>query len=131
MELKPVEFARFVGDGGEGGVLRCCDGAETLRQLRDMVAVAHPHGRAVAYVKDAVEERGVLPDGDVRIAEFTPVRGSNLSAQLRAQKLLAVADSENGYVFTKQSLGCARHCVVVACDARRPARENNPLRRGF
>ena len=41
IELNPVDFVSLVGGSG---VLRCCDGRETLGRLRDMVAGAHPYG---------------------------------------------------------------------------------------
>ena len=56
VELHGVELALLVGDGRERRALRHADHLEAGRQLRDAVAVAHPHGVALALLPEAVEQ---------------------------------------------------------------------------
>ena len=57
MKLQAVELALRVLDRGEGRVLGLGDGAETLRQLGELVAVAVPD---VEVLAETVEERSRL-----------------------------------------------------------------------
>ena len=59
VELHGVELALLVGDGGERRALGDADHLEAGRQPRDAVAVAHPHGVALALLPDAVEQGGL------------------------------------------------------------------------
>ena len=55
VELHAVKAALVVGDGGEGRALAHTDSAETGRQARHAVAVAHPHLLAPAPLPHAAE----------------------------------------------------------------------------
>src|SRR5262249_32488086 len=48
MELHGIEVAAVVGNGGKWRPLRHRHHLETRRQLSDAIAVAHPHGMALA-----------------------------------------------------------------------------------
>ena len=65
VELDAVDGAvagvRLGGDGGDGRVVSRRDGAEAHRQLREVVAVAHPHHRAL---RDTAEQVVVLMRDD-------------------------------------------------------------------
>ena len=90
-----VDAALLVGRDGERRVLARRHDLEALRQLRDAVAVAHPHGVALADFPDAVEQRARLADLDLGAAELGGVAALDPAAELRRRRLLAVADAED------------------------------------
>ena len=94
VELDAVEVALVVGDGGEWGGVGAGHHAKALRHRCHRVSVAHPDLLARAHLPDAVEERAGLDDVEVRPAELALRRGFHGTAQRRAHRLLAVADSE-------------------------------------
>src|SRR5262249_25371205 len=96
MELHRIELALLIGDRGKGRPLRCADDAEALRNGGDAVAMAHPHLVAFALLPYALEERIVALDFQEGAAEFAMIGGFDLAAQLRADRLLAIADAEHG-----------------------------------
>ena len=61
VELDAVEAAVLVGDGGEGRGVALGEDGEARRDGGDLVAVAHPDGRALAGGEDALEQgRGAV-----------------------------------------------------------------------
>ena len=60
MELHGVELALLVRDGRERRALRHAHHLEPGRQPRDAVAVAHPHGVALALLPEAVRTAAVV-----------------------------------------------------------------------
>ena len=69
--------------------------AETLRELRYPVAMAHPHRIAPAGFPHALEQGAAFDDLDIGAAEFRRMPALDLAAELFGERLLAVADGEN------------------------------------
>ena len=78
VELHGVELARLVGDGRERRALRHGHHLEAGRQLRDPVAVAHPHGVALALLPHALEQRRVAGHLELGAAELAVVPALDL-----------------------------------------------------
>ncbi len=70
--------------------------------------MAHPHLLARPHGPDAVEQRAVGRDIDPGAAELALVSRFDLAAELGAQRLLAVADAEDGQAGGKHGVGDAR-----------------------
>src|SRR5262245_65707496 len=104
MELHAVELARIVGDRSERRAGRNADGAETGRQARHAIAMAHPHRRAFADLEHAVEERRVVDDLEIGASELALMSTLDHAAKGSDHRLLAVADAEHGHPRRKQAL---------------------------
>src|SRR3546814_12525110 len=81
--------------------LPICDETETGCELGDAVAVAHPHLMPLADLPQAVEQHAGFGDRQEGAAEFAVAfavgaAGFDLSAELLAHHLLAVADAAGG-----------------------------------
>src|SRR5439155_2584663 len=111
---------------GDRRIRRLGDGAESLRQFRDAVAVTHPHRVTLALAPDALEQGAVLDDLDLGAAELAVMAAFDLAAQLLRHRLLAVADAEHRNAGPVDLFGSERRVLVE--DGRGPARENDALR---
>ena len=125
MELHRIVTARLVGDGGHGGVFGQRDAAEARRQLGHPVAMAHPHGIALARLPHALEEGGGLGDLQLGPAEFAVMPRLDLAAQLHGHDLLAIADAQHGDARVEDGLGSPWGALV--CHRAGPAREDHRL----
>ena len=125
VELHGVELALFIGDGRERGALRHAHHLEAGRQPGDAIAVAHPHGVAVALGPEALEQRAVGGDVELGAAELAVVAAFDPAAHLRHHRLLAVADAEHGQAGLEHPVGRARGAELG--DAGGPARQDHGL----
>ncbi|MND45787.1 hypothetical protein D3C80_366510 [compost metagenome] len=103
-----VVVTGLVRGDGERRVLGGCDDLETFRQLRYTVAMAHPDGIALALFPEAFKKRACLLDVDIGPAEFRRMAALDNAAELRAERLLAVADAEDRNLAVKHRLRRAR-----------------------
>jgi hypothetical protein len=112
VELGAIVAARLVGDDGEGRAVAHRHDLEPGGELRDLVAVAHPHLMALADLPEAVEQRALLGDGEEGAAEFAIplalVTRLDPAAELVGHDLLAVADAEDRQAAVEQRLRRAR-----------------------
>ena len=108
VEHRAVIAAGVVGDDGERRALAAGDHAEARRQAGDAVAVAHPHLLACAGRPYAVEQVAVVGDVHGRCAELVMLADADLAAQMRAHRLLAVADAEHRQAAVEHQAGHAR-----------------------
>ena len=106
-----IDAPALIGRDRERRVLARRLDCEAVGQARDAVAVAHPHGIALAHVPHAVEQRALFLDQDVGAAELRRVPALDLAAELHGRRLLAVADRENGQAGIEDRLRCARRAV--------------------
>jgi hypothetical protein len=86
----------LVDRNGKGRVRRCADDLEAFRKPGDAVAVAHPDRILLADFPEAFEQWRGFENLDVGAAEFAVMAAFDAAADLGAQRLLAVADGENG-----------------------------------
>jgi hypothetical protein len=126
VELGGVESAGLVGDHGDRRVRRGADHAETRGQRGDAVAVAHPHGIALALAPDALEQRRVLGHQHLGTAELAMVPALDHAAELLRHRLLAVADAEDRHAG-RVDAGRRQRRVLVEHRGR-AAREDHTLR---
>ena len=103
-----IDAARLIGRDGKWRVLARGLDREALRQLRDAVAVAHPHRIAFARFPQAIEQRALLHDLDVGTAKLRRVPAFDNAAELDGRCLLAIADRENGNPSLEYGVGRAR-----------------------
>ena len=113
MELRAVIAAFVVGDQREGGAVADRDDAEAGSEAGNAVAVAHPHLMPLADLPQSVEEHAGFGDGQEGAAEFAVTltvgaAGLDLTAELLAHHLLAVADAEDGQAAVEDRLRRAR-----------------------
>jgi hypothetical protein len=120
MEHRRVVAARLIRRDGEGRVLRGGDDFETLGQLGDAIAVAHPDRIVAADIPEACEERARLLDLDIGATELRGMSALDRAAELGCERLLAVADAEDrntaiehrlrrpGAAFRRHRSGAAR-----------------------
>ncbi len=92
VELHAVDRLIGGGDGGDRSVLGVSDRAETVGKPREVVAVAHPHRRAVG---DVTEEIGLFVDDEMGAAELAAARALDGPAEFVRNRLQAVADPED------------------------------------
>ena len=95
VELHRVEPALLVGDGRERGALGHRHHLEAGGELRDAVAVAHPHGVGGALAPHALEQGRIGGDLHLGAAELAVVAALHAAAELCHHGLLAVADAEH------------------------------------
>ena len=112
VKLYAVVAARFVRHGGDGAGIRLGNDPETVRQRRDLVAVAHPDfQQAVTFraagVFNVFEQTAVTTGADAGMAEFAFVGCADLTAQLAGKGLHSVADAENGHAKLENDFGRA------------------------
>ena len=112
VELHGVELALLVGDGRERRALRHAHHLEARRQPRDAVAVAHPHGVALALLPHVLEQRRVAGDLQLGAAELAMVPALHAAAHLRHHGLLAVADAEHRQARLEHPVGGARRAEL-------------------
>src|SRR6185437_5793315 len=91
------------------------------------IAMAHPHLLARALLPKAREQRAILHDVEEGAAEFAMIRRRDLAAQLRAHRLLAIADAEHRHAELEHGIGGARGCILM--HRGRTAREDDRSRR--
>ena len=112
VELHRVVAPRLIGDGGHWGVLGHGDSAEARRQLGHPVAVAHPHGIALARLPDALKQGGGLGHLKLGAAKLAVMPRLDLAAQLHGHDLLAIADAQHGDPGVEDGLRGARGALV-------------------
>src|SRR5580700_5232512 len=95
MELRGVELALLVSDDSDRRVGRGADGGETFRQLRNAVAVTHPHRVALADFPDAIGERRRFCYLDFGTAKFPVMPGLDFAAELVRHGLFAITDAKH------------------------------------
>ncbi len=100
--------------------------AETLRELRYPVAMAHPHRIAPAGFPHALEQGAAFDDLDIGAAEFRRMPALDLAAELFGERLLAVADGENRHGRLEDFFRRARAARFRR--RGRPARQDHRLR---
>src|SRR5690606_24289594 len=89
------------------------------------VAMAHPHRVFAADLPEAVEQRTGFENFDIRAAELRSEPALDHAAELRHQRLLAVADAEDRHARFES--GLRRAWAVGSRHARRPPGENDGL----
>src|SRR3989454_575134 len=126
VELDRVELPLVVGHRGDRAVQGGAEGRKALRRPEDGVAVAHPDGHATVRLGlDAPEEAARAPELDFGLAVLPAVGGHDVAAEEIPHRLHAVADAEDGDTRVEERLRRQRRAILV--DARRPAREDDPL----
>mgnify|MGYP000520507625 CR=1 FL=1 len=127
VELHRIEMARGIAGDGEGRVGRGAEHLKARRDLRDMVAVAHPDLLA-ALLEPAVEDRQTLRRGGHEgAAEFGgAVAAFDLAAEAVHHHLLAVADPEDRHAEVEHARG--GHRRALGEDRGRAAGEDDGLR---
>src|SRR5262249_18539469 len=108
VEHHAVVAAPVVGADGEGRAVADPDYAKARRQSHDAGAVAHPHLLAVARLPQAIEQDAVAGHLEEGAAELAMIGALHLAAELRAQRLLAVADAEQRHAQLEHDLRRAR-----------------------
>ncbi len=108
VELHAKDAPAVVGDRGERRALRDRDDAKALRQLHHLVAVAHPDLLARADLEHALEQGAAVDHLDERPAELAVMADLDLAAELGADGLLAIADTEHRHALREHRLGCLR-----------------------
>ncbi len=108
MEHGRVVAALLVRGDGVRRILRDGVDPEAFGQPRHPVAVAHPHRIAAALLPNAFEERTRFDDLDLGSAKFGRVAALDLASELFGERLLAVADGENGNARLEDRLRRAR-----------------------
>ena len=126
VELHGVEVARGVGRDGERRVGRGAVDLEARRDLRDMIAVAHPH-LLIAISEPAVEQMQLAVRGrDVGAAELRRASPSlNVAAEAVHHHLLAIADAQDGHAHLEHR--GRRHRGAFVKHRCRAAREDHGL----
>src|SRR5690606_11787685 len=99
VELHAVELAGVIAHGSDGAARGAGQHLKAIRQVDDLVAMAHPYVEAEhAIVRDrvfdAVEEAALADQVDPRITEFTLFGTLHSPAQLGRHGLHAVADTQ-------------------------------------
>ena len=95
-------------DGGDFAVLGAGHNLVALGELRDLVAVAHPHGRCL---REALQNRAVfVAHNQVGDAVFLDLARFHVTAQLLGDELVTVADAEFGHRQV-QNFGIVFRCV--------------------
>src|SRR5690606_27152803 len=84
------------------------DDAEAGGKFCYLVAVAHPHLMLFADFPQAVEQDAAFRNLDKRAAKFTALAAFDLTAQLRGQHLLAIANAKHGNTGIQKRLRDAR-----------------------
>ena len=131
VELQTVVATRRVGDGGHRHVIGGGDAGEAVRQLGDLVAVAHPdieQRRSVIVdgVVDIPQQRGFADLPHPGVAEFLHRAGRYLATEFGSHGLHAVADAEDGHAQTPDRLASAGS--IVRGHGLRTAGENDAAR---
>ena len=119
VEHHAVVAALIVGADGEGGAVTDADDAKARRQTHDAVAVAHPHLLAITRLPQAIEQDAAARDLEEGAAELTVIGALHLAAELRAHRLLAVADAEHRHAQLEDDPRRARRFAFG--HRRRPA----------
>src|SRR5262245_17665480 len=92
-KLQREELAFVVFDRGKGGILRVCDGVESLRERSQFVAVAAPD---VHLFAEPVEEASAPIDVQTSGPILAPGTKLDLAAKMAGHQLHAIADAEDG-----------------------------------
>jgi hypothetical protein len=108
MEHHAVEAPCVVGDDGTRRAFGGAGHAEALGQAHHPVAVAHPHLVTLALRPQPLGEAAGIGDLEKSAAELLMVRGLDLTAELGAERLLAIADAQNRHAEIEHGRGRAR-----------------------
>ncbi len=117
MELHAVEAALLVAHRRKRNGIRGRRGNESLGELGDAVAMAHPHieHRAPAVVTpilDQVEQAGRIGDSDLCVTELALRGWRDATAQLLRHGLHAVADAQHRNAERESRLGRLRRICI-------------------
>lgn len=113
VELHAVEAFFFVGHNGERAGVGAGDGHEVGRDRGHFVAVAHPHvqqrfaGRADG-VFDVAQQRALVDDFHLRVAELAFVGALHMATQLHRHGLHAVAHAQHRHAGVEHVVRGAR-----------------------
>jgi hypothetical protein len=95
MELQRVDSALHIRHRGKRRVRGRGDRLETRRQLFDAIAVAHPHFQVRARPGEPVQQRVFIRELHLGVAVLTVIGALDRTAELRGERLHAVADAEH------------------------------------
>ncbi|MEY2794486.1 MAG: hypothetical protein RIR10_202, partial [Planctomycetota bacterium] len=123
VELHPVEVPRAITNSRKWTRPRARNHFETLRNRRDLIAVAHPHGCVRIH---ACEEIAMLAHIDLCAAELAVIRAFDLATEDVAHQLHAVANAED-WKSKRKDCGIAGRRALLK-DARRTTGEDDALR---
>ena len=126
VKQRAVKTPAVVGDRGKGGGFAGGDRAKSGRQRIDLVAMAHPHLRALALGPQPVEQQAVVENVDKRAAELLVLAQRDAAAQFVAHRLHAVANAEHRNTEAEHDVGGARGGALS--DRGRPARQDDRAR---
>ena len=126
VKQRAVKTPAVVGDRGKGGGFAGGDRAKSGRQRIDLVAVAHPHLRALALGPQPVEQQAVVENVDKRAAELLVLAQRDAAAQFVAHRLHAVTNAEHRNTEAEDDVGGARGGALS--DRGRPARQDDRAR---
>ena len=110
MELQPVNLAVDVGHGGERRIRRRADRRETFRQAFDAIAVAHPYLETRAEIR---EQRIAARQIHLGVAVLAMIGSRDRAAELRRERLHAVADAEHGCAGRNQRIADLRRALLA------------------
>ncbi len=98
VELNAVPALGFVRHRGDRNAIGGCRDGEPRRRLGDVIAVAHPHIERLVrrVIAEACEQAIRRNDIDTRVTELARIGSFRGAAQLRGQRLHAVANAEDG-----------------------------------
>ena len=125
MELYGVEAARFVGHRRIGRVLTRCDNLEPIWQARNAIAMAHPDLVIFAFRPHAVKQRAWRCHAQHGAAEFAVMPAFDLSAELLAHRLLAIANAKHRNASLEHGIRRSRR--TRRRNGCGPARKNDSL----
>jgi len=130
VKLHGIKTAHFVGHASNGATVGAGHQFETMRQLGDLVAMAHPDFKhAMAFwcgeVLNAFEQGGVAMRAHLGRTKFPLVPAGNHAAQLVRHGLHAIANAQHRHAQFKHRL--RRLVGAVFIDAGVAAGEDDAL----
>ena len=120
MKLDPEPFPRLISHGGHRTVGASGKDGKSPGHSVDSVSVAHPH-RFFLALSQAIEEIGIVHDGDHGMAIFTVVRFTHHTVKKAGHILHSVAYSKDWHVQFKDSPVGERRVLLI--DAGRALRK--------
>src|SRR5690625_287614 len=112
MELKAVIAAFVIGNGGKGIAFGSGDGAESDRQLRDLLTLCHPDLVAFSGLPKLVKKSAAVAHFQKGATGLLMARCLQPPAQLSCHDLMAVANAENRNVLLKDRLRNSRRMLL-------------------
>src|SRR3989442_12302282 len=124
MELQSEQRPVAVPHRLDVAVLRARESHEVLGELRDFVVVGLPH---LETMWESFEEDVRLMDVHDRLAELRHLGRGRVAAEVLRHELVPGADPEDRRVERVQVLAVPPHLSGVHADARRAARQDEPV----